>query len=67
MQDILDPLESDARLRAGGFTIHSRPRTGPNVWRTPDGQLVPEDEARRRLAEAQAVQRTQGRKGARVP
>ncbi len=69
MQYILDPLESDYRLRSIGFTIHSRPRSGPNVWRAPDGQLVPEDEALRRLAdlpEDQAVERTQGRKRARV-
>lgn len=41
-------LRLDGRLRAAGFSIHSRPREGPPIWAR-DGELFTQDEAEREL------------------
>lgn len=35
----------DDRLRAAGFSIHSRPERGEPIWRNSDGTLLTQTEA----------------------
>jgi hypothetical protein len=50
-RDLGDRHPQDRVLRGYGFTIHSRPRTGPALWAR-DGRLYTAGEA---LAEARAA------------
>lgn len=43
--------EQDQDLRQHGFRIHARPKGQEPTWRAPDGQLLPQAVALRRLQE----------------
>ena len=47
----------DEKLRKFGYRIHSRPKDGPVLWQSPDGEVVWEAVAARTVEEIEEAAR----------